>query len=687
MSAPISPPTVSGAGDDFLPAYVSNGVIGLRVRDVPWRAGFATLSGLEGEDPESGVACVPEIPYPLAGDLEVGDFRLSHHGGAIRGLAQDYDFATGELTSRFVVRAGEVDVRVEIVTFCARTYPAMAVQQTTLTTDRPAHVALSAGIDTTGAPGRWFYRDTTVPGGDAETLDGVMLWSTLGELATCGMAYWTECSNPLAKHSRDERRDQPLLTTYETDLDANEPFVVRQMTAIVPSTNHAQPHRQAVRLAATARRAGFDRVRADNRDAWTELWKGRVVLQGADRRWQEMADAAFFYVHASTHAGSLSSHPFGLAQWHDYHYYYGHVMWDVDTFIVAPLVLTAPSAARALLDFRSRCLEAARENARLGGYAGVQFPWEASPARGEEAAPAFGEASAYEHHVSADVAHAFAQFAQATGDDVFLRDRAWPVLSGVADWLVSRGTRTDRGWEIRAAMGIAERKEPTNNTSFVNMSATVALREALWCADAVATPPPPHWRSMADGLVLPMRDGVVLDHDGYEPDEEKGATPAALAGIFPLGYDLERDAERATLRFYLDMADEYAGSPMLSALLGAWAARNGDRSESTRLFEEGYAKFCSPRFNVMHEYRHDRFPEQPVAGPFLANAAGFLLALMYGLPGVHIGPEEDPQDWCRRPVVMPDAWDGIEVERLWVRGNPMSLEARHGDARARLTPA
>jgi hypothetical protein len=245
------------------------------------------------------------------------------------------------------------------------------------------------------------------------------------------------------------------------------------------------------------------------------------------------------------------------------------------------------------------------------------------------------------------------------------------VLSGVAEWLVSRAAQTERGWEIKQAMGIAEREQPADNSAFVNMAATVALREAVWAARKLSVDPPAAWRAMANGLVLPTRDGVVLDHDGYEPDEEKGATPAPLAGIFPLGYELDSATEQTTLRFYLDLADDYVGAPMLSALLGAWAARSGDRAESTRLFDEGYAKFCTPRFNVMHEYRRDRFPEQPVSGPFLANAAGFLLSLLYGLTGISVGDDE-PEQWCRRRVVMPDAW--------------MSLVARHGDERARLTP-
>jgi hypothetical protein len=236
-------------------------------------------------------------------------------------------------------------------------------------------------------------------------------------------------------------------------------------------------------------------------------------------------------------------------------------------------------------------------------------------------------------------------------------------------------------------MGIAEREQPADNAAYVNMAAAVALREALWCAEQVGRTAPPPWKAIADGLVLPIdRSHVILDHDGYTRREEKASTPAALAGLFPLGYEVSEQVERATLRFYLDMADDYAGSPMLSVLLGAWAARLGDRALSSRMFEEGYAKFASDRFNVVHEYRADRFPDQPVSGPFMANLGGFLLACLYGLTGIRIGPDA-PETWSRRPVVMPDLWDGIEVERLWVRGQPASLRAKHGDERAHVSIA
>ena len=91
-----------------------------------------------------------------------------------------------------------------------------------------------------------------------------------------------------------------------------------------------------------------------------ELWKGRVVLVGAGKPWQALADAAFFYLNSSVHASSPASpRIFGLATWHDYHYYYGHVMWDIEAFAVPVLSVLQPDAAGSILDYRFRTLQAA----------------------------------------------------------------------------------------------------------------------------------------------------------------------------------------------------------------------------------------------------------------------------------------------------------------------------------------
>src|SRR5262245_32813687 len=115
---------------------------------------------------------------------------------------------------------------------------------------------------------------------------------------------------------------------------------------------------------------------------------------------------------------------------------------------------------------------------------------------------------------------------------------------------------------------------------------------------------------------------------------------------------------------------------MLVAPPGAWAARLGDREPSARLFQEGYADLVDEPFLVTNEFSR-RFPAEARAGPLMANVGGFLTSLLYGLTGLVLGPEE-PTSWARRPAVMPALWDGVEVERIWVRGREMRLLATHG---------
>jgi protein-glucosylgalactosylhydroxylysine glucosidase len=122
---------------------------------------------------------------------------------------------------------------------------------------------------------------------------------------------------------------------------------------------------------------------------------------------------------------------------------------------------------------------------------------------------------------------------------------------------------------------------------------------------------------------------------------------------------------------------------MFSAPLGVFAARLGDRRLAARLFEEGYAEFINKPWLDANEFSVVRHPDKPVVGPFYANLGGFLAACYLGLPGVEMGPDA-PERWPRRPVVMPAGWDGIEVDRIFVRGRPARLEARHGAARARI---
>jgi hypothetical protein len=60
-----------------------------------------------------------------------------------------------------------------------------------------------------------------------------------------------------------------------------------------------------------------------------------------------------------------------------------------------------------------------------------------------------------------------------------------------------------------------------------------------------------------------------------------------------------------------------------------------------------------------------------------ANIGGFLTTLLYGYPGLRLGPGE-ADTWAERSVVLPGGWKELHVERLWVRGEGRSLTAVAG---------
>ena len=137
----------------------------------------------------------------------------------------------------------------------------------------------------------------------------------------------------------------PLVSGYSLRARAGRPVRLRQMTAMGPSVMHDRPDEEAARRVARGKSTGFDELSRRNRALWADLWKGRIVVRGASTEHQALIDAAFFYLNSSSHPASpAATSIFGLATWHDYSYYFGHVMWDIDAFCLPPLVLSQPEA-------------------------------------------------------------------------------------------------------------------------------------------------------------------------------------------------------------------------------------------------------------------------------------------------------------------------------------------------------
>lgn len=683
LSLPISPPPLIEPAPDRLLAYLGNGHVGLRVGRIPLFDGLAIVNGFWGPHPDDEVPGVAPAPYPLAGDISINGHPASETPGSLGFVDQRMDFATGELTSRFVFRAGDTTGAAEVVTFASRTDPALVLQELTVRCDRDAEVVLTAAIGTSDVPGCWLEADA-IPRGEPPTADAWLAWEGMAGAARCGVVIATLCDEADGDPVVEAEEARHLVSvSHRLRARAGRPVRIRSIVGLVPDLAHPRPHRQAALLVARGLARGWDGLREANRAAWSELWRGRPLID-APGPWQRLADASFYYLHSSASSASIASTGvFGLAFAPGYHYYRGHVMWDIESFAFPPLVLTDPDAARAILRFRGRTTPAARANAALHGYTGLQFPWEADFDAGAEAVPRWSKTD--KDHVTLDVGLAFELYASITGDRVFGRLEALPVVAGVAEWLLSRVEPTNRGLEIRRVRGPAEAFEPVDNDAFVNLAAITFLRRAASLVRELGDDPPEDWEAAAEAIVVPRdpRSGAVINHDGFRPSEPLGETPEAAAAFFPMGYRDRAEVEAATLRHALQrQVPRYVGTPMLSAALGVHAAWLGRRKLAAELFERGYAAFFDDPFSAPDEYEaaDERFPQ---ASPMMANLGAFLSSLLYGLPGI-LPNHGDPRSWAERRVILPAGWKAIEVERLWVRGRPTRLVAAHGAPRATL---
>ena len=688
MSRPLSPEPIDGRAIDALPPYLSNGLVGMRYPGIPSVRGTTMVGGFAGIDPSDGVEGFARSPFALATDLQVNGVWASRAPEWIRFVEQAYDFATGELRTVWTFTVDGTTATIENLAFCSRSVPTLVAASVTVRVDSPGDIALCGGIDPADVPGFAEAHAQPQRQGPNEGVDGRLLWHSNGDLATLGMAYTTNFSGDAAAERVADASDERgwFSTSYRWRARPGRRYRLEMMTALVPHLSHARPDEQAGRMAAVGAERGMARLQAENRAIWIETWRGRIEIDGADQRWQRITDASLFYLLSSVHASSLASTSlFGLAYWPNYHYYHGHVMWDIETFTLPPLLLLDPGAAHALLDYRFRHLRAAEDHAAMYGWRGAMYPWESCPLHGEEATP--GARPYTEDHISADIALAFAGYVHATGDIDYARRVAWPVLRSVAEWIESRVSETARGYEIRDTVGPREHYERVHNNAYTNMAAAQALRGAVSCARLIGVAPEPAWERIADGLALPgsPRRRAIINHDGARLDEPQGGVPEGATGLFPIGYPVPESVAAATYRYAATKQGPlYVGSPMMSALLPTFAARAGESALARELLESGFGDFINTPFLEPDEYPRSR-ADRPQASPMFANLSAFVNTLLFGFTGIQVGQEE-PSAWARHRVQLPDGWRGLHVDRVWARGRSWTLDARSGDRRASLAP-
>jgi trehalose/maltose hydrolase-like predicted phosphorylase len=259
-----------------------------------------------------------------------------------------------------------------------------------------------------------------------------------------------------------------------------------------------------------ARLLGWRGVLAEHEAAWTTRWRcSDVEVDGDDTAQQALRFAIYHLNSAANPADERVSIGARALTGDDYH---GHVFWDTEIFLLPFYILTWPEAARALLMYRFRTLDAARVKSAWMGWRGALYAWESADT-GAETTPdqVIGPdrqvidilSGKEEQHISADVAYAVWQYWQATGDEGFLRDAGAEIILETARFWASRAQSEADGYRhIRDVIGPDEYHQHVDDNAFTNVMARWNIRRAIDVAAFLREHWPECWTSLSSRLGL-----------------------------------------------------------------------------------------------------------------------------------------------------------------------------------------
>ena len=351
-------------------------------------------------------------------------------------------------------------------------------------------------------------------------------------------------------------------------LEQGQSLTVRK--AVTYHSSRSVPHRELFdrcrRTLDRVRSTGFEAQFREQRSYLEEFWRtSDVELPGQPAAQQATRWNLFQIAQAAARSDQWGIPAKGVTG----SGYEGHYFWDSEVYVVPFLTFTQPRWARNALRFRTNLLPKARERARELNQRGALFPWRTI--NGDEAS-AYYAAGTAQYHIDADVAYAFAQYTDVTGDIDFQHRDGVRVLVETARMWADLGfwrLRADgtASFHVNGVTGPDEYTTVVNNNMFTNVMARYNLRRAaqavreLRAADESAYEAMrieldldelelEQWVACADGMHVAKDEslGIHLQEDRFLEREisgslqhPRGRLPAAAelpsAGDLPLPGD------------------------------------------------------------------------------------------------------------------------------------------------------
>lgn len=436
------------------------------------------------------------------------------------------------------------------------------------------------------------------------------------------------------------------LAKFHKKLKAGESYKFSVVSSTVSSAQYEDPHNEAERLTIFAMLEGTERLLKRHRDAWKEIWKSDIEVEGKVDVTRDIRFALYHLYSFAREGTSFSLSPMGLSGLG----YNGHVFWDTELWMYPPLLMLQPSMAKSLLEYRFERLEAAKQNAWSHGYKGAMFPWESS-GNGSEDTPVWALTGPFQHHITGCVGWSFWKYYEVTRDKEWLKTRGYPVLKEVADFWTSRVERNGLGkYDINNVIGANEWQENIDNNAFTNGMAITVLRYATSAAVELGIAPNPDWNHVADNIpILRFENGVTKENANYTNEIIKQADANLLA--YPLNIVHKNEDIKKDLDFYLP---KYAkdGPAMGISILVVLYCRLGMYAEAEDIFTKCYKPNEVPPFGVIAECAGGTNPY------FATGAGGMLQAVLAGFGGLSITNNGIEQS---DTTALPKGWKSMKI--------------------------
>ncbi|KQQ21384.1 kojibiose phosphorylase [Methylobacterium sp. Leaf123] len=475
---------------------------------------------------------------------------------------------------------------------------------------------------------------------------------------------------------------------------------------------------RARRELAAARTIGWRGILARHEAAWAERWRCSDIRVTGDPAAQAALRFAVFHLNGA--ANPEDPHVSVAARALTGDDYRGHVFWDTEIFLVPFYALTWPEAARTLLMYRFRTLDAARAKAARMGWQGALYAWESADTGAEVTPPqTVGPdrkildilCGSQEQHISADVAYAVWQYWQATEDEAFLQEAGAEILLETARFWTSRAVLEADGLRhIRGVIGPDEYHERVDDNAFTNVMARWNIARGLDVAALMRERWPDTWERLARSLGLGepelahWREAAETIATGRDPATglyEQFAGFSALEGIDLNAYagrsvpmDVVLGRERTQRAQAIKQADVVALLALLpEAFPGTSGGTNFDHYEplcghgsSLSRVMHGLAAVRLGRPEAALGYFHRSaaidLADTHVAiggGIHIAALGGLWLMAIFGFAGLSLGADGlafDPR--------LPASWHGLDFRIRW-RGRELAVAVDGKNRELRVT--